>query len=53
MVQYALIEKINELALNLESIKSVKLIGSFGRKDQKANSDIDYQILVDDNFNNV
>ena len=40
-----LIEKI-------EGIQSVIIIGSFGRRNPKANSDIDYQILIDENFDN-
>lgn len=34
------------------SINSAVIIGSFGRGDSGANSDIDYQILVDDSFDN-
>ena len=52
MKQYLIIEKINKLTLNLKNINSAILIGSFGRRRPKPNSDIDYQILVDDEFDN-
>ena len=52
MIQKQLIEKYNTLFGNIKGIQSVIIIGSFGRKNPKANSDIDYQILIDNNFDN-
>jgi len=52
MKQEQLIEKYNTLFEKIEGIQSVIIIGSFGRRNPKANSDIDYQILVDENFDN-
>jgi protein tyrosine/serine phosphatase/predicted nucleotidyltransferase len=52
MKQVQLIEKYNTLFGKIKGIQSVIIIGSFGRKNPKANSDIDYQILVDENFDN-
>jgi len=53
MIQKQLIQKFNALFKNNKTIKSTILIGSFGRNTPKANSDIDYQILVNDKFDNV
>ncbi len=50
MIQKQLIEKFNSLFKNNKTINSTILIGSFGRNTPKANSDIDYQILVTENF---
>jgi protein tyrosine/serine phosphatase/predicted nucleotidyltransferase len=52
MIQKQLIEKFNKIFSKIDSIQATILIGSFGRGNPKANSDIDYQILVDENFNN-
>lgn len=52
MRQVKIIDKMNVIFQKNNSIKSVILIGSFGRKKPKANSDVDYQIIVDNSFNN-
>lgn len=52
MIQKQLIEKYNTLFEKIKGIQSTIIIGSFGRKNPKANSDIDYQILIDNNFDN-
>lgn len=51
MIQKKLIEKFNTLFRSNKDINSTILIGSFGRGTPKANSDIDYQILVNTRFN--
>lgn len=51
MIQRKLIEKFNSLFKANSNINSTILIGSFGRNTPKANSDIDYQILVNKKFN--
>ena len=51
MIQRKLIEKFNSLFKANSNISSTILIGSFGRNTPKANSDIDYQILVNKKFN--
>lgn len=51
MIQRKLIEKFNSLFKANSNINSTILIGSFGRNTPKANSDIDYQILVSKDFN--
>lgn len=50
MIQKQLIQKFNALFKDNKTINSAILIGSFGRNTPKANSDIDYQILVNENF---
>jgi protein tyrosine/serine phosphatase/predicted nucleotidyltransferase len=50
MLQKKLIEKFNSLFKANSNINSTILIGSFGRNTPKANSDIDYQILVNKRF---
>jgi protein-tyrosine phosphatase/predicted nucleotidyltransferase len=52
MIQKQFIKKYNTLFEKTKGIQSVIIIGSFGRKNPKANSDIDYQILIDNNFDN-
>ena len=52
MRQLKIISKVNTIFQNSDSIKAAILIGSFGRRNPKANSDIDYQIIVGDNFDN-
>ena len=52
MIQYNLIEKINAIFQSDATIEAALLIGSFGRKTPKAHSDMDYQILVNSEFDN-
>ena len=52
MIQYNLIEKINAIFQSNTAIEAALLIGSFGRKTPKAHSDMDYQILVNSEFDN-
>lgn len=52
MKQILLIEKYNSLFEKVKGIQSAIIIGSFGRNNPKPNSDIDYQILVNEDFNN-
>jgi protein tyrosine/serine phosphatase/predicted nucleotidyltransferase len=52
MIQQELIEKFNKAFEKTNGIQSAIIIGSFGRGMPKPNSDIDYQVLVNDNFNN-
>jgi protein tyrosine/serine phosphatase/predicted nucleotidyltransferase len=51
MIQRKLIGKFNTIFKANSNINSTTLIGSFGRNTPKANSDIDYQILVNESFN--
>jgi len=51
MIQNQFIQKFNALFKHNNTISSAILIGSFGRNTPKANSDIDYQILINENFN--
>lgn len=50
MKQNIIVEKLNNLFYINNNIKSTVLIGSFGRNNPKGNSDIDYQILITDDF---
>lgn len=50
MIQIEIIEKFNTIFIKKDSIDSAVLIGSFGRKNQKPNSDVDYQLLVNESF---
>lgn len=50
MLQSKIINRFNSFFRKNNDIKSAILIGSFGRNNPKANSDIDYQILVTKNF---
>lgn len=50
MNQYKTIEKIKSLIPSITGVKAALLYGSFGRNEANANSDIDMQLLVDDNF---
>lgn len=52
MKQLEIIDKYNKIFKRINSIQAAIIIGSFGRKNPKANSDIDYQILVDERFDN-
>ncbi len=52
MIQKKLIEKFNKAFEKTNYIQSAIIIGSFGRGTPKPNSNIDFQILVDNNFNN-
>jgi len=52
MIQKRIIEKFNKIFKNINSIQSTIIIGSFGREMPKPNSDIDYQILVNESFDN-
>ncbi len=52
MIQYNLIKKLNTFFAKTETIETVLLIGSFGRRTPKPNSDIDYQIIVTKDFDN-
>lgn len=51
MIQNKLIKQFNLLFEKNHDVDSAILIGSFGRGNPKANSDIDYQILVSESFN--
>jgi protein tyrosine/serine phosphatase/predicted nucleotidyltransferase len=51
MIQNQLIEKFKNIFNKIDSIQATIIIGSFGRNNPKANSDIDYQILVNEDFN--
>jgi len=51
--QNDVIVSINKLFVNIKQINAVVLIGSFGRGNPTFNSDIDYQILVNVNFNHL
>lgn len=50
MIQNKYISILNNLFRNIETVKSAIIIGSFGRNTPKANSDIDYQLLVSNDF---
>ena len=50
MNQYKTIEKIKSLIPSINGVKAALLYGSFGRNEANPNSDIDMQLLVDDNF---
>lgn len=52
MKQNDIIRKLNLVFQSCRSSLAVLLIGSFGRNTPKANSDIDYQLLVDHTFDN-
>jgi protein tyrosine/serine phosphatase/predicted nucleotidyltransferase len=52
MIQKQLIEKFQNIFNKIDSVQATIIIGSFGRNNPKANSDIDYQILVNEDFNN-
>ncbi len=52
MIQLNYIDIFNNIFVQNQAISAVLLIGSFGRKKPKANSDIDYQIVVSENFDN-
>lgn len=52
MRQTEFIEKLNETFKNTNGIQSAIIIGSFGRGLPKPNSDLDYQILVENDFDN-
>ncbi|RKZ75012.1 MAG: hypothetical protein DRQ57_08980 [Gammaproteobacteria bacterium] len=52
MIQKRLIEKFNNLFSEINNIQAAIIIGSFGRGTQRGNSDIDYQIFVNDAFDN-
>lgn len=51
MKQFKIIKDTNKLFKSFENIQSCILIGSFGRGIANPNSDIDYQLLVDNFFN--
>lgn len=50
--QESLIQKFNQLFSHINEVQAVIIIGSFGRGNPQANSDIDYQILVNEEFDN-
>lgn len=50
MNHYKTIEKIKSLIPSINGVKAALLYGSFGRNEANPNSDIDMQLLVDDNF---
>lgn len=50
MIQNKYISILNNLFRNIETVKSAIIIGRFGRNTPKANSDIDYQLLVSNDF---
>ena len=52
MLQQTYINLANAALLEIASIKAALIIGSFGRNQPKPNSDIDYQILVGNDFDN-
>lgn len=45
-----IIKRLNEVFREIKAVQSVIIIGSFGRKAPKYNSDIDFQILVNQSF---
>lgn len=50
MKQFKTLDKLKILFENIKGVNVVLLFGSFGRKEGNPNSDIDIQLLVDDNF---
>ena len=50
MKQFQVIEKTKGIFQNLKGLQVALLYGSFGRNEANPNSDIDIQILVDENF---
>lgn len=50
MKQLITIEKLKRIFPNVKGIQIALLYGSFGRKEGNPNSDIDIQILIDENF---
>ena len=50
MKQFKTIEKVKQIIPNVKGIDVALLYGSFGRNEANPNSDIDVQILVDENF---
>jgi protein tyrosine/serine phosphatase/predicted nucleotidyltransferase len=50
MKQFKTIEKVKQIIPNVKGIEVALLYGSFGRNEANPNSDIDVQILVDENF---
>ena len=52
MQAFNIIKKFNDCTQSFHSVQSVILIGSFGRANPQPNSDIDYQLLVNNDFNN-
>ena len=50
MKQREIIQKFNALFKNMRGVSAAVMIGSFGRGTPRPNSDIDYQLLVDENF---
>lgn len=50
MKQFKIIEKVKQIIPNVKGIDVALLYGSFGRNEANPNSDIDVQILVDENF---
>jgi len=52
MKQKEFIKKLNKIFKNTNGIKSAIIIGSFGRGFPKPNSDLDYQILIESDFDN-
>lgn len=52
MKQNEFVKKLNQTFKNIKGIQSTIMIGSFGRGLPKPNSDLDYQILVGNDFDN-
>lgn len=50
MKQFQTLEKLNEILPNSTGIQAALLYGSFARKTPNPNSDIDIQLLVEENF---
>jgi predicted nucleotidyltransferase len=50
MKQFKTIEKVRQIIPYVKSIEVALLYGSFGRNEANPNSDIDVQLLVDENF---
>jgi protein tyrosine/serine phosphatase/predicted nucleotidyltransferase len=50
MKQFKTIENVKQIIPNVKGIEVALLYGSFGRNEANPNSDIDVQILVDENF---
>lgn len=50
MKQFKTIEKVKQIIPNVKGVDVALLYGSFGRNEANPNSDIDVQILIDENF---
>jgi protein tyrosine/serine phosphatase/predicted nucleotidyltransferase len=53
MKQFKTIEEVQSIFPNVKGLQVALLYGSFGRNEANPNSDIDIQVLVDDNFQSI